>query len=54
MPGAGHAVWLDDPVGAAKTTARWLNQTTDAVRTDHLVVFAEGPQITTERSNAGT
>src|SRR5881296_2072410 len=27
VPGAGHAVWLDDPVQVANTTARWLSHT---------------------------
>jgi pimeloyl-ACP methyl ester carboxylesterase len=30
--GAGHAVWLDDPVRVARTTAKWLNHTTVAGR----------------------
>jgi pimeloyl-ACP methyl ester carboxylesterase len=28
MPGAGHAVWLDDPDHAARTTSNYLNQLT--------------------------
>lgn len=26
VPGAGHAVWMDDPEHAARMTARWLGQ----------------------------
>ena len=45
MPGAGHAVWLDDPVQVAKTTARWLSHTTDAMRTEHREAFSEGTEV---------
>jgi len=30
MPGAGHAVWLDDPDWAAKATGRFLAAAGDA------------------------
>jgi 2-hydroxy-6-oxonona-2,4-dienedioate hydrolase len=28
MPGAGHAVWMDDAAHSAEITRKWLNQTT--------------------------
>jgi len=45
MPGAGHAVWLDDPVQVANTTARWLSHTPVAKRTEHREVFSEGTEV---------
>ena len=42
---AGHAVWLDDPVQVANTTARWLSHTPVAKRTEHREVFSEGTEV---------